>query len=217
MQGGEQPAVSRPEGQRPQTRVSDQERDQTVELLSEHAAVGRLTLAELEERAEQAYVAKTRAELEVLVRDLPERAKPTTGRRKITRWFVAVLGGSDRRGRFRLSGTVNALAFMGGDNIDLRDAEIDGDEVVINSYSVMGGSDIYLPDTVDVEVSGVAIMGGKDERGSRRRPRPGAPVVRIRAHALMGGITVWRLPAETRGRPLKEARRAAKAIERGDA
>jgi hypothetical protein len=202
-------------------RVSDTERDRVVELLSDHAAVGRLTLAELEERAQKAYDAKTRGELEALTRDLPERTtaagppKTERPRRRVTRWFVAIMGGSDRRGRFRLSGTVHSVAVMGGDTIDLRDAEIDGDEVLINAFAVMGGTDIYVPDTVEVIVEGFALMGGNDERGSRRPARPGAPVVRIRAYSLMGGIDVWRLPAESKGKPLKEARRAARQLERG--
>ncbi|WP_020575235.1 DUF1707 SHOCT-like domain-containing protein [Actinopolymorpha alba] len=196
-------------------RASDSERERVVELLSEHAAAGRLTLAELEERAHHAYHAKTHAELAVLTRDLPERITPPKVRRKVTRWFVAIMGGSNRRGRFRLSGSVNTIAIMGGDNLDLRDAEVDGDELVINAFAVMGGTDIYVPDSVEVVVEGFSLMGGNDERGSRRPARHGAPLIRIRAYSLMGGIDVWRLPTESRGKPLKEARRAAKQLERG--
>jgi uncharacterized protein DUF1707 len=206
-------------------RAADADRERVVELLSEHAAVGRLTLAELEERAQQAYAAKTYAELEYLTRDLPlESTAPATGqavraerpRRKVTRWFVSVMGGSTRRGRFRLSGSVTSIAVMGGDTIDLREAEIDGDEVVINVFALMGGTDIYAPDTVETIVEGFGIMGGNDERGSRRPARPGAPVIRIRAYSMMGGIDVWRLPSESHGRPLREARRMARRLERGE-
>jgi Domain of unknown function (DUF1707) len=41
-------------------RVSDAERDQALRVLSDHAAVGRLTLDELEERSGRALAAKTR-------------------------------------------------------------------------------------------------------------------------------------------------------------
>jgi hypothetical protein len=196
-------------------RASDAERDRVVELLSEHASTGRLTLSELEERAEQAYAAKTHAELEVLVRDLPGEVVQPTRRRTIRRWFVAIMGGSDHKGRYRLSGSVTSISIMGGDNIDLRDAEIDGDEVTINAVAVMGGSEIFVPDSVEVEVNGFSLMGGDEQRGSRRKPRPGAPVIRIRTFNLMGGAAVWRLPAETRDMSLKEAKKFAKAIEKG--
>ena len=46
-------------------RVSDAERDETLRVLGDHAAVGRLTLDELEERSGRALAAKTRGELPV--------------------------------------------------------------------------------------------------------------------------------------------------------
>jgi hypothetical protein len=195
--------VNEPEPVEPHVRASDAERDRVIELLSEHAAVGRLTLAELEERSERALGAKTHAELEALTRDLPAETSPPERRRKASSWFVAIMGGSDRRGRLRLTGSVTSIAIMGGDNIDLRDAEIDGEEVDIHAFALMGGTDIYVPDTVEVIVDGFALMGGDEQKGSRRPPRPGAPVIRIHSYAIMGGMTIWRLPSEARGMSLK--------------
>jgi hypothetical protein len=202
-------------------RVSDAERDVTLKALNEHAAVGRLTLDELEERAGQALVAKTRGDLARLTSDLPAEggaaavSAPAATDRKPVRWMVAVMGGSHRRGRFRTVGSINALAIMGGDEIDLREAEMAGGELTVNLYSLMGGSNVYVPDSVEVELGGFNLMGGNEVRGNQRSPRPGAPVVRIRGFALMGGATIYRLPPEARGVSLKEARRLAKAAERG--
>ncbi|MPZ27834.1 MAG: DUF1707 domain-containing protein [Micromonosporaceae bacterium] len=202
----------------PPVRASDDERHRVVELLGEHAAAGRITLAELEERVGRAYATTSRAELAELTRDLPaltEQAQPATPRRKASRWLVAIMGGSTHRNMRRLTGRVNIISVMGSDDLDLREVEIEGGELEVNAISLMGGPTIYVPDTVEVELSGPAIMGGNDERGSGRRPRPGAPVIRVRSFALMGGVDVWRLPAETRGLSLKAARRSAKALERG--
>ena len=52
-------------------RASDAERDATVERLREAAGEGRLTLEEFSDRMEQASTAKTRAELDRLLTDLP--------------------------------------------------------------------------------------------------------------------------------------------------
>jgi Domain of unknown function (DUF1707) len=52
-------------------RVSDAERSATADLLRRHHAEGRLDTAELEERIERCYAAKTRGELAALSADLP--------------------------------------------------------------------------------------------------------------------------------------------------
>ena len=203
-------------------RVSDAERDATLRTLGDHAAVGRLTLDELEERSGQALTAKTRGELAVLTSDLPaEAGQPGTGRatarpRKPVRWMVAIMAGSHRRGRFRAVGSINAVAIMGGDEIDLRDAEIEGGELTLNLVAVMGGANIYIPDSVETEVGGFSLMGGHEEVGSQRAPRPGAPVVRIKMYNLMGGATIYRLPPQARGKSLHDARRLAKLADRGE-
>ena len=60
-------------------RVSDAERDVTLRTLGDHAAVGRLTLDELEERSGRALVAKTRGELAALTTDLPAGGAQPSG------------------------------------------------------------------------------------------------------------------------------------------
>lgn len=55
----------------PALRASDRDRDETVRALSEHAASGRLTLDEFEQRVGAAYTAKRLGELEPLLADLP--------------------------------------------------------------------------------------------------------------------------------------------------
>lgn len=193
-------------------RASDAEREAVVQRLSEQAASGRLTLDELEQRVSSAYAATTRGELEKLTADLPQQAAVPTRRLKPTKWVVSVMGGAEKRGRWRVGDRLTSLAIMGGNDIDLRHAEIDADEVTIIAVAVMGGMDIYLPDTVDVHVGGFALMGGNGERGSSRAPRPGAPRIKVYAYSLMGGIDVWRLPEEARGVSLKEAKRMANQV-----
>jgi Domain of unknown function (DUF1707)/Cell wall-active antibiotics response 4TMS YvqF len=203
-------------------RVSDAERDATVRTLGDNAAVGRLTLDELEDRASRALAAKTRGELAALTSDLPAEAgqagpaSPQEARvRKPVRWMVAIMGGSHRRGRFRAVGSINAIAIMGGDEIDLREAEIEGGELTLNLFALMGGATIYVPDSIEVEVGGFSLMGGHEEVGSDRL-RPGAPLIRIRAYSLMGGATIYRVPPQARGLGLKGARRLARAAGRGE-
>jgi Domain of unknown function (DUF1707)/Cell wall-active antibiotics response 4TMS YvqF len=201
-------------------RVSDAERDVTLRTLGDHAAAGRLTLDELEDRSGRALVAKTRGDLAALTTDLPaepgQDAPEQVRTKKPVRWMVAIMGGSHRRGRFRAVGRINAIAIMGGDEIDLREAEIEGGELTLNLVAIMGGSNIYVPDSVDLEVGGFSVMGGHEQIGRELRPRPGAPVIRLRIYTLMGGASVYRLPPQARGQSLKEARRLAKRAEHGE-
>jgi Domain of unknown function (DUF1707)/Cell wall-active antibiotics response 4TMS YvqF len=201
-------------------RVSDAERDAVLRTLGDHAAVGRLTLDELEERSGRALAARTRGDLATLTSDLPREAgsasEPVPSRRKPVRWMVAVMSGSRRRGRFRAVGSINSIAVMGGNEIDLREAEIEGGELTVNLIAFMGGAEVYVPDSVDLDVGGFSFMGGHEEIGSERPPRPGAPLIRIRVYSFMGGASIYRLPPQARGVGLKEAQRLARAAERGE-
>jgi hypothetical protein len=203
-------------------RVSDAERDEVVRSLGDHAAVGRLTLDELEDRSGRALTAKTRGELATLTSDLPRQAGQAGGsdlvlsRKKPVRWMVAILSGSRRRGRFRVAGSINSVAIMGGNEIDLREAEIEGGELTVNLIAFMGGAEVYVPDSVELDVGGFSFMGGHEEVGSERLPRPGAPLIRIRVYNVMAGASIYRLPPQARGLSLKDAQRLAKSAERGE-
>jgi Domain of unknown function (DUF1707)/Cell wall-active antibiotics response 4TMS YvqF len=172
-------------------RASDADRQRTVELLRRHSVDGRLTLEEFAERMGLAYEAKTRDELERLTGDLPaENAAAPATRRKPARWLVAIMGGANRSGTFRLGPLTHVLTFMGGANLDLRQARLDESEVTVNVVSIMGGTNVVVPEGVQVELTGIALMGGKSYRPGKSPPSPGAPVVRVRAFGLMGGVSV---------------------------
>jgi hypothetical protein len=186
MTGGEDPKAA--------LRASDAERERAVTTLRDGAAHGRLTFDELAQRTELAYEATTGVELERLLADLPQAAPEAAVSRlaagKRRRWNIAVLGGCDRKGRWRPAARSVALAMLGGVDLDLRDAIIDGDELVLTAVAVLGGIDIVVPEGVEVHVSGFAVLGGNDHDEGTALVRPGGPVIRIRAYSLLGGIDV---------------------------
>jgi len=57
-------------------RVGDADREAIAAQLREHYADGRLTLDELNERLDQTFAARTKADLDVVMRDLPHVARP---------------------------------------------------------------------------------------------------------------------------------------------
>jgi hypothetical protein len=73
MADGERPTDAAPVLE---LRASDAERERTATLLRDHAAAGRLTPEELDERLDIAYAARTVGELDALTHDLPQTSTP---------------------------------------------------------------------------------------------------------------------------------------------
>jgi hypothetical protein len=174
------------------TRASDAEREATVTHLREAAAEGRLTVQELTERLDAAYAASTRAELEPLTADLPVAPSSVTVEpgRGGTRFVLGILGGGDRRGRWRVAERVVVVNVFGGADLDLREATLAGTETTIWVISLFGGSDVIVPEGVNAELSSFALLGGDDLKLEGPEPPPGAPVVHVRTVSIFGGTDV---------------------------
>jgi hypothetical protein len=176
---------------RPELRVSDADREATVARLRVAGGEGRLTLEELAERVELADAARTQNDLDVLTSDLPVTYSAATVERKARGWIVAIMGGAERKGRWRPARHTNVVTVMGGAELDLREAEL-ADGVDITAVTVMGGIGIAVPEGVSVEMSGFALMGANGGPRDRVPPLANAPTVRVRAFSLMGGVGVER-------------------------
>ena len=205
----------------PEIRASDAEREYVVDVLRGHCGAGRIDLDEFSERINKVYAARTIGELNDITADLPAVLEPTevttpaTGRtRRGVRWTIGILSGPTRRGRWRIEGETNALAFMGGVTLDLRDAEIAGDEITIRCTAIMGGIDIIVPEGVEVHSSGIPFMGGFDDKTADVPVLPGTPIIKIKYFAMMGGVSVKSKasPAEEAAR--KDARRDSRNARR---
>lgn len=204
----------------PELRASDADREQTAELLRHAAGDGRLTVDELEDRLNETYTSRTHRDLERLTADIvgQHEPRPLLGRapRMPVRrgegganWLVSIMSGRDRKGRWRVGANCKVVNVMGGSNLDLNDAELADDRVELTVISVMGGSEIRLPEGLNVEVSEFAFMGGNDVSIGDERPDPGGPVLHLRVLSIMGGTDV------KRGRKLSRAeRRAQKELKR---
>jgi class 3 adenylate cyclase len=178
---------------RPSIRVSDTDRQQTVEVLRRHCADGRLTLDEFSDRVGLAFEAKTRADLDLVTADLPvaNPALPSTTVRKTpTRSAIAVLSSHRQTGRWRPGESIGAFALMGSCELDLRNAEIDHAVVTINASAIMGSIDVIVPEGIEVELTGFNFLGSKECRVADVPITPGAPVIRVNAFVLMGSVMV---------------------------
>jgi class 3 adenylate cyclase len=197
-------------------RVADADRDRTVTQLRENVVEGRLTLDEFSERVGSALQATTRGDLLAVMADLPQ-ARQTTDRlpepgvaapQKKRRWYVAVMSGHSTKGRWRISGKTNAVAVMGGCDLDLRQAEIEGPEVEITAVAFWGGIHITVPEGFDVELRGFSFMGGRDLTLRDVPIVPGSPRIVVNGFAVMGGIDVKSRPNRSSKRLAKRAARS---------
>jgi hypothetical protein len=64
--------------------------------------------------------------------------------------------------------------------------------------SLMGGSEIHVPDGLNVELSEFALMGGNESKLGNPMPTPGGPVLRLRLISIMGGTDLRRGPKLSR-------------------
>jgi predicted membrane protein len=127
----------------------------------------------------------------------PRRTREVSGAdADATMTIFAVLSGMKRTSaaeRFR-GGEITA--FMGGAQIDLRQATIPpGEEAALDIFIVMGGCEIFVPPSWNVVTPLVPIMGGIDDKrlpplpGSAESGRP-APRLVLRGLIMMGGIEI---------------------------
>jgi uncharacterized protein DUF1707 len=197
-------------------RASDAERERTAEGLRHAAGEGRLTVDELDERLAAAYGAVTRGDLERLTADLALPSTPDDSGLSVrpgeggSQRVISIMGGADRRGRWRVARSCTVVNVMGGADLDLNDAELAGPVVEMTVFSLMGGADIYVPAGLNVEIEDIAFMGGNDVTVGDPRPTPGGPTLRLKLISIMGGTNV------TRGRKLTRAqRRERRRLHRG--
>src|SRR5579859_2287899 len=107
---------------RGEIRASDIERRQVVATLQTACVEGRLNLEEYGQRIADAFAARTRAQLDALLKDLPDAA--LIGGRAGVSTTVALLGSAQRSGFWRLAQDSRVISVLGSCKIDLQSARI---------------------------------------------------------------------------------------------
>ena len=100
----------------------------------------------------------------------------------------AVLGGGEYRIRAQNFRGGDLVALMGGFDVDLRDAEIEGNEAVITVNALMGGGVIRVPERWAVSMRVAAFMGGHSLKA--REGTQTTKTLIVKGVAIMGGIEV---------------------------
>jgi Cell wall-active antibiotics response 4TMS YvqF len=107
-----------------------------------------------------------------------------------TNWHLSLLGGLDRRGRWETRDRTVSVAAVGGADLDLTEAVIPDGGTTVVKVSLVGGLKLVVPAGTDVQVQGFNLIGRR--RVEEGEVTPGAPVVRIHAYGIVGGVKVRR-------------------------
>jgi hypothetical protein len=193
------------------TRASDDERERMALELREHLVAGRLNLEEFSQRVELAYRARTVSDLEGASSALPAVGG---GRRMLSpvRATIGFFAHVVRRGRLRLGRRGAVVSGFADVDLDLREAEIAGLVTDAYVFVVFGNVDLYVPEHIGVDVTGITVFGHRRQWG-REAAGADAPVLRVRVIALFGTVDVWHVPSDLRG-SYSEIIRALRAQQR---
>ena len=210
-------------------RASDKDRESAAEVLREAAGEGRLSMTELDERLDAVYEAKTYAELEPIIGDLPHQAiapnaaavlasppagaAERSGGKSASGSAIAVMSGFSRKGAWIVPADFTAVVVMGGGELDLREAQFSAPVVNIHATAIMGAIAIIVPDDAEVQVTGVGLLG-VFEHGPTGAGRPGGPKIHIGGVAFWGAVDIRRKPYVS-GRKRRELQAERQELEPG--
>lgn len=104
----------------------------------------------------------------------------------------AIFGGGDYRfdAKNMKSGAMTAI--FGGGTIDLREAEMEGEKMVLQCFAMFGGIDIRVPEHWQVFVKATPILGGVDNKFIHRNNtgKPANKTLVVEGMVVMGGIDI---------------------------
>jgi hypothetical protein len=180
----------------PEKRIGDVERREVDSRLQQAHADGVLTLTEYDERTAQCWAARTRRELDVLTRDLPDprppqpaptpvriaSRKPRFGRRGVV---GAVLVGVALFGAAQVATAHDASAVFGHRVVQLAPGQ---DHVEVGV--LFGNVQVVVPDDARVGTSGTILFGSTDCDAAC--DGSGARAVTVAASGGFGSVDVVR-------------------------
>jgi predicted membrane protein len=101
----------------------------------------------------------------------------------------ALLGGFKRSNDSQDFRGGDATAIMGGCEIDLRKASIRDGEAVLHLMAVMGGIEIWVPESWVVVMQGVPVLGGFEDKTHPSSSDTNQRLI-VKGYSVMGGVEI---------------------------
>jgi hypothetical protein len=195
-------------------------RHATIERLSEAFAQDELGLDEFERRVDAAFDARSLADLDRLVADLGRALTPSavpeiarsgdTGAGPLVlhdsqvrpiRVALAVLGTTERRGRWSLPRSARVVAVFGNVELDLREVVLPAGVTELFVRALFGNVELTVSPHLAVEASGTAVLGSFSSV-SRVPAEPGdEPILRVIGSSVFGNVEIHTRPVGNRDLP----------------
>lgn len=221
--------------QKPALVAMRDEREETIARLTDAFAADLIDVDEFEDRVDKAHQASDIKALVSLRADVStpphtEHAAHTNALQPVNKsvqealvlsqpkakWVLAIVGGAERKGQWRVPKKLRVTSVMGGAVIDFREALMAPGLTEINVMALMGSVEIIVPPTLAVECEGWGIAGAFESLD--RFPvvaDPERPFLRIKGMAVAGAVEIsTRLPGESARQAHKRRKRERKDRQR---
>ena len=175
-------------------RAADADREAVAERLRIAAGEGRIDLAELDERLDQAYAAKTYGQLRILVADLPVRpvSIPQYDAPPEPETLVLKTTGHNLKqsGRWVVPQRIIADTTSGWITIDFTEATCSHREVAVEAVTQTGWIRLVLPVGWAARISPSSTNTSHISNTVPETADPGAPTVILTGHPAFGYIRI---------------------------
>jgi hypothetical protein len=183
-----------PSGPTDAARAADADREAVAERLRIAAGEGRIDLAELDDRLERAYAARTYGQLQVLVADLPVHPVPVPRQDALPEPETLVLKTTapniKQSGRWEVPRRIIAETTSGIITIDFTQASCAHREVAVDAVSKTGWIRLILPPGWAARISPSSTNTSHIRNKAPETADPGAPTLIVTGHPVMGYIRI---------------------------
>lgn len=180
-------------------------RSEIIDQLVMNYSHGELSYEAFERRLDQAMESQCHQTLVELAKDLPltvdkafvESKKQdlapniVSGETEDVEHMINVFSGNNRSGAWTVPKEIRAFSLFSGCDIDLTDAKFTQTELRIKIFSLFSGSNIYIPENVNVISKAFCIFGGIDyQTATQVNPHIVTPTITIEGVCIFSGIDI---------------------------
>lgn len=177
-------------------RASDTEREHVIDLLQRAVGQGILDLDEFGERTDAVLAATGRAELNAVLRDLPDRLVESAQTTDVL-VLRSMLSEVRRSGPWVVPPRLLISSRLGATRLDFTEARLPGQRVSVQLAVTGGLIELRVPRKATVLTAGVRVTGGRvvdrrcpSRRDARRGPK--APEFELGGRLLAGEVRIVR-------------------------